>query len=1116
MKNIEYILGLDLGISSVGWAVVARKDNNEWFLDDFGVRLFPVAESTDSKTRGKTLTNLKREKRSIRRSKRRRCNRKKDLIKLLIRNDFIDDQSLNQYLEFHPATNLIKYNREKFYNPYYLRYIGLTQKLSKEELVWSLIHVANRRGYLNKFLLENESEKKNQISSSINKADNILKNYGSISEAIIKDYAFRDERNEKAIFCRNRKSDDENFRFLFSRSAYQSEVLKLLENQFIYYPQLNNDLRNEIMKIIFRQRDFEDGPGPKDKIKKDLWINKNKMYSKSFVDLMGKCSKYLNEKVGHRASILFDIYQICAELSKITVYLDNKKELCQFIINNFLYEWDGNKAGIYLKKILQTSGVENKCFSSPGYKNIKLDLNFLSKIKTIFNLDFIKDTNVDINNLNFGLIFEIGNIIYKNKTPIRRRKELEKLFINKQISVSDEQFNNLLHITSSTTSLSFKYMQEAIKAFFYDGISIGRFNADFDLKIKNFQDSVNEEKIKKFLKNGKQFEPFRPIIDSDLWKNPIVFRAINESRKVLKALFKKYPIIHKINIETTKELGKSYKDREAIKRNQDQNAISNINAKNELESYGINPDTGKNLERYKLWKSQNQICIYSGKEIPIKEIDSPLLEIDHIIPYSKLANDSFQNKVLVYRDENQNKGNRAPMEWLKSNSSKLIMFNKIVNNLFYKRLISKNKKELLLIENSDNEALQGFVSRNLNDTRYIARYILNWLKYEFSLWEYFGLVKPQVQSINGAVTSRFRRLWLKKNAWGLDTKVRDITPWHHAVDAIIAANFYNFSHIMFATDIANLINYKKRNSYLEYEKFYNELIQKWKNKNLNYKLYNIIDASRKLESLKYYNNKTATEKRWNELQPSLIKDLDKIIEKRMPLILTTQFKSEEKIINRKNDEKIILKILYPKFNKIKEQKNYYFENKNELGNIHYPFPSWFIIKKVKGNIFDSELIVSKKNSIKNGQLNKEKYYLDSKNQIWQDTSYHAVGIRKNSNIKNGYEVKWFKKIEIIKNKQLMQNWSLLFKNTTVCYKNNENKYVYKDFQSKMGKQIFTSLSNTKFHSNPEISKKVFDFQNTYTTLSNWFNDLKILNIDILGKTKLVKIKEFQKDDILEL
>ena len=62
-KTHNYILGLDIGIASVGWSVI-NKDKNR--IEDMGVRLFEIAETPKE---GDSLNKLRREKRSQRRSK---------------------------------------------------------------------------------------------------------------------------------------------------------------------------------------------------------------------------------------------------------------------------------------------------------------------------------------------------------------------------------------------------------------------------------------------------------------------------------------------------------------------------------------------------------------------------------------------------------------------------------------------------------------------------------------------------------------------------------------------------------------------------------------------------------------------------------------------------------------------------------------------------------------------------------------------------------------------------------------------------------------------------------------------------------------------------------------
>lgn len=70
--------------------------------------------------------------------------------------------------------------------------------------------------------------------------------------------------------------------------------------------------------------------------------------------------------------------------------------------------------------------------------------------------------------------------------------------------------------------------------------------------------------------------------------------------------------------------------------------------------------------KLKLWNEQDGKCLYSGKIIEPEDLikHSELFEIDHIIPRSISFDDSRNNKVLVYRTENQNKGNQTPYYYL--------------------------------------------------------------------------------------------------------------------------------------------------------------------------------------------------------------------------------------------------------------------------------------------------------------------------------------------------------------------------------------------------------------------------------------------------------------------
>ena len=75
---MRYIIGLDVGIASVGWAVI-NKDKNR--IEDLGVRIFKKAEEPDGKSLNLARREARGSRRRIRRSSSKNGIRKSDGIK---------------------------------------------------------------------------------------------------------------------------------------------------------------------------------------------------------------------------------------------------------------------------------------------------------------------------------------------------------------------------------------------------------------------------------------------------------------------------------------------------------------------------------------------------------------------------------------------------------------------------------------------------------------------------------------------------------------------------------------------------------------------------------------------------------------------------------------------------------------------------------------------------------------------------------------------------------------------------------------------------------------------------------------------------------------------------
>jgi len=316
-------------------------------------------------------------------------------------------------------------------------------------------------------------------------------------------------------------------------------------------------------------------------------------------------------------------------------------------------------------------------------------------------------------------------------------------------------------------------------------------------------------------------------MDDDVVKNVVVFKAINETRKIINALIGKYGSPAYINIEVADELGHSIETRRKMTKanNDNMKAKEAIGAK--LVELGLRKEgevSGKDIARYRLWKQQDGVDLYTGNTIPESDVLSGQYDVDHIIPFSLILDDTLNNKVLTGMGSNrQAKSNTAPREYLSDQAEK--EFIKRVNVLLKKKIISKKKYKYLMVKNlRDSKLLDEWKSRNINDTRYISRFLVNYLN---STLAFNSDKKKNVYAINGAITSRMRKIWLNKKTWGNPEKNRE-NNLHHAADAIVIANLTPAA-VELASDNLKLQNIFRQNGKRvteEYENYLDRAVRK--------------------------------------------------------------------------------------------------------------------------------------------------------------------------------------------------------------------------------------------------------------------------------------------------
>ena len=315
------VLGLDIGIASVGWSLIDT-DNNK--IVNMGVRLFDSADVSNNQQR--------REARSARRTLRRKKHRLKNVEELLLENGFNSPDTINL-------------------NPYELRVKGLNEKLNPEELYVALFHLAKRRGV--SYLDEVEDDGKNiNESLKINKELSKEKHPCEIQLERLEEYG-------KVRGLIEIEDDDslETLINVFTTSAYKREAIAILEQQKKYYPQIDDEFIKRYTDIITRKREFYVGPGnEKSRTNYGIYKIDGTTIGSIFEELIGKCSIYTNQRRAPVSSFTAQEFNLLNDLNNITVRgrkltEDEKVEIIDEILDSKVKSFTYKRMMNIIKKV---------------------------------------------------------------------------------------------------------------------------------------------------------------------------------------------------------------------------------------------------------------------------------------------------------------------------------------------------------------------------------------------------------------------------------------------------------------------------------------------------------------------------------------------------------------------------------------------------------------------------------------------------------------------------------------------------------------------------------------------------------------------------------------------
>ncbi len=744
MERRKYVLGLDIGITSVGWGIIDTERNK---IIAAGVRLFEEANPKQNADR--------RAMRSARRVLRRRRHRVERMKRLLRRHGIISHDT-----DLHT---------DGITTPYHIRVKGIREPLSNCELAIALIHLAKKRGTDNIDIVANDENEQKELGATkdaIARNSQLLRQGKYICEIQLE----RLESGDHTV-----RGTDNRFR----TDDYINELHAILSQR----TDLSQDFKDAAENIIKNRRAYYDGPGSPDSPTPygQFYCDNGVIKPIGMIEKMrGKCSLYPEEFRAPRMSYTASLFNLLNQLNNITydgdkkITPEQKKEVVEKFINT--------KSGITPKQLAKLLGVDNEELlagipvdgkgraylvgTSPRDKFP--GLHKLRKVLDEKNMEsdhLVQDTK---------LTDEIITILTDEKDIRRRVEKIGKCATTpeRQAFLTQRTITVLSEIGGFTGyhSFSLRAMREMMDDLFATSQNQMQIITNSGIGAHSTADLRGRKNI-----------PFR---DEEIY-SPVARRAQCEAIKVINAVRKKYGEMDSIVIEMARDRN-SKEQQDAVKERNKKNLLEKEMAENLLREHGVSfPENIDGLERAKLrdkirfYIQQEGKCIYSGDPIDLRRLitDPHYCEIDHILPISVSFDDSLANKVLSISDYNRAKGNLSPYLWLKSGAGPR-SYEKFKEHVLSLKGINRKKRNYLLFEGDINkyDTQRDFLNRNLVDTRYATRALLNMVQ------DYMRAnnIPTKVHTVRAAVTAAFRRkAGIKKS--------REENYAHHAIDALIVA-----------------------------------------------------------------------------------------------------------------------------------------------------------------------------------------------------------------------------------------------------------------------------------------------------------------------------------------
>lgn len=747
---MKKILGLDLGVGSVGWSLICTDDDYApKEILGMGTRIVPLSQDESSEFSSGNAAS----KNMVRTQKR---TTRKGYDRYQMRRQALTDKL--RELNMLPDEHLIKLPVMELWT---LRARAATpgEKLSLAEIGRVLYHINQKRGYRHSKNDDSSDKSQRDYVNNINQRFQMIKDEGvTIGQHFCRKLKESEVVTDKGVFYNYRIKEQ-----VFPRAAYVEEFDTIIECQKAFYPEVLTEenvrqIRNE---IIFYQRALKSCKH----LVSECEFMRRELFDSEHNPILNKKGEVVvaGPKCAPKSSPLSQVCKIWEEINNIRI---TNKENDEFFIDGehkrkifeFLDAHEKMKADD-LYKILgigKGGGWSADRAVSKGLVGNTTKVSLMKALKGIegadkmlqFNLKEVESgkVNVDTGEIVYEIsadcenepLYRLWHIIYS----ISNREE-QRVALEKQFGIFDDSALEALYkidfIKQGYAERSFKFMRKLLPA-----LMVGaKYSEACDYIGINHSGSLTKAENQQ-----RQLMTKLPLLQKNELRQPVVEKILNQMINVVNALIDKYGSIDEIRIEMARELKLSKDGRESAAKSIRAREKANDEISNRIKELGLSPSKNKIL-KYRLWEESDKRCFYCGQPVNATEFLNGLdVEIEHIIPKSLLFDDSFSNKVCACRKCNAEKGNATAFDFMKGRGeNEFEDYLKRVETAFKENKISQTKRNRLLTP--ADKIPKDFIARQLVQTQYISRKAM----------EILNQVCRNVYGSSGDVTAYLRRIW---------------------------------------------------------------------------------------------------------------------------------------------------------------------------------------------------------------------------------------------------------------------------------------------------------------------------------------------------------------------